>query len=134
MSVSTMSMGVAGTDGSMMMLSPLISWKYFSTVRRSAPEKSRVIGLPVYFFSLAPERTTDPLGGGADPGGVAAGCWAAATARAACGARRGAGDGTVAGAAADAGDATGAAAGVPLSAEIGPAASSRGVIDAALAI
>src|SRR6476620_2538987 len=103
MSVSTMSIGVAGTDGSMMMLSPLISWKYLRTVRRYAPEKSSVIGLPVYVSSVAPDRTTDPRGGGADPGGVAAGCCAAATARAACGARRGAGDGAGAAAATDAG-------------------------------
>src|SRR5215208_2826218 len=51
MSFITMSIGVAGTEGSMMMFNPLISLKYRSTNRRSVPEKSREIGLPVYLFS-----------------------------------------------------------------------------------
>jgi hypothetical protein len=83
MSVRTMSIGVAGTAGSMMMLSPLISWKCLSTVRRSAPEKSSVIGVPVYFLSVVPESTTEPPGvWGAGAGDVGCCCAADVAARA----------------------------------------------------
>ena len=39
------------------MFSPLISLKYLSTERRSAPEKSSVIGVPLYCFSAPPAMT-----------------------------------------------------------------------------
>jgi hypothetical protein len=63
----------------MMMLSPLISLKYRSTDRRSAPEKSSVIGLPRYCFSPVAVITcvVDGAGVGTTGGGGCCGALAA---------------------------------------------------------